>query len=38
VRFLVTANADIINYEWDFGDAYKEIVQNKTTNHIFKKA
>jgi len=38
VRFLVTANADIINYEWDFGDGQKEIIQNKTTNHVFKKA
>jgi PKD repeat protein len=34
----VTANADIINYEWDFGDGQKEIIQNKTTNHVFKKA
>jgi PKD repeat protein len=38
VRFLVTSNSEIINYEWDFGDGYKEIVQDKSTNHIFKKA
>ena len=38
VRFLVTANAEIINYEWDFWDGQKEIIQNKTTNHVFKKA
>lgn len=38
VRFLVTSNSEIINYEWDFGDGQKEIIQNKTTNHVFKKA
>ncbi len=38
VRFLVTSNIQIINYEWDFGDGYKEIVQDKNTNHVFKKS
>jgi PKD repeat protein len=38
VRFLVTANIDIINYEWDFWDGQKEIIQNKNTNHVFKKS
>lgn len=38
IRFLATSNSEIINHERDFGDGLKEITQNKTTNHTYKKA
>lgn len=38
VRFLVMANTDIINYEWDFWDGSTTIVQTKEMTHTFRKA
>lgn len=38
ITFAVTANKNIINYEWDFGDNTTRIIQTNTVQYTYKKA
>lgn len=35
-RFMVTTNNEILNYEWDFWDGQKSIVNEPTTNYMYR--
>lgn len=38
IRFIVQANKDIINYEWDFGDGQQASIMENMTTHSFKSS
>lgn len=37
-RFMVSSNADVLHYEWDFGDGTKEMKTDSYATHTYKKS